>query len=199
MAVSLWRVHLATTPPQVQRAADERGFARDELVQFENICFYFHAEDAPRLQNIICEGSEDPHIVMRAAVTEAGDDHDQQSEFLSVSVEDICTNIWRKASQEAKQWDKHMLHGIQLVACGVAAMPFFWRAQQHGWSKVCGRSSEPLEIILIIISGFISHSFTKTNLRFMKTVLNDFNRRKRALQLYNFCCPYRLHANLHRF
>jgi hypothetical protein len=165
---------------QFRRAAGERGFSNGGLVDLEQRSFYFRAEDAPRLQEIICEGSEDPHVVTRVA---AGSDSGDGQDFLSISVSDICTNIWRKASQESKTWDRHMMRGIELVACGVAAMPHFWRAQQFGWRNICGRSSEPMEVVIILIAFFFNHNYTRTNLRFMKVVLNDFNRRKRALQL----------------
>jgi hypothetical protein len=158
---------------QFRRAAGERGFSNGGLVDLEQRSFYFRAEDAPRLQ-------EDPHVVTRVA---AGSDSGDGQDFLSISVSDICTNIWRKASQESKTWDRHMMRGIELVACGVAAMPHFWRAQQFGWRNICGRSSEPMEVVIILIAFFFNHNYTRTNLRFMKVVLNDFNRRKRALQL----------------
>jgi hypothetical protein len=51
-------------------------------------------------------------------------------------------------------------------------------------------SSEPLEVALVLIAGLTTHDYTMTNLLFMKAVLNDFNRRKRALQL---CVPMRTH------
>jgi hypothetical protein len=46
-----------TVQREVSRAADERGFTHDEVIQFEQRRFYFQAgEDAARLQRIICEG-----------------------------------------------------------------------------------------------------------------------------------------------
>jgi hypothetical protein len=86
---------------------------------------------------------EDPHVVMKAGGGGGGGDMEsgdlEAGGWLSVSVEDICTNIWRKATEESKEWDAYLSLAMRVVACGVAAMPFFWRAYQYGWENLCGR------------------------------------------------------------
>lgn len=156
---------------EISRAAVERGFQQDEVIQFDTAKFHFgDATDANRLMNMIQSTCKCHTRTQHSDV-----------DTVTLRVADVCYDIYRKcANDTAAGWHTSVMHVVSVI---VTSLPFFWRADHYGWANVCGRPEHPIEMILIVACAYTIFTFTTTNVRFMLICLYDFQRRFRSLQL----------------